>query len=118
MSHDGTLLAYRVNVPTGPGTLEMVRILNVGNWTHFGSIARTALDAATPNTTTASLGSFAFSPDDAWLYVTANVRTPGGPTPTRPDLFRIRRDGTQPDRLLNNSYPNASPTAKRIWVWE
>lgn len=118
VSHDGALLAYRVNVPTGPGGIEMIRILNVGSWSHFGSIARTALDPATPSATTASLGSFTFSPDDAWLYVSANVRTPGGTTPTRPDLFRIRRDGTQPDRLLNNSYPNASPTAKRIWMWE
>lgn len=118
VSHDGSLLAYRVNVPTAPGVLEYIRIVNVGSWTPVGNIARTALDSASPGNATTSLGSFAFSPDDQWLYVTANVRTTSGAPASRPDLFRIRRDGTQAGRLLNNTYPNSTPTARRIWLWE
>ncbi len=74
VSHDGTMLAYRVNVPTGPGSAGFIRILRVGTWTLVGSIARTALDNAVPGESTASLGSFEFSPDDEWLYAGARAR--------------------------------------------
>lgn len=108
VSHNGSLLAYRVKGPNlMPGSPEWILVHKIESWQ---KIAEFHLQAPVP-----ALGStirgISFSKDDDRLYVAARAADVSAGGDDRLEIFSIKLDGTDQKRLTVNTAPDSYPSA-------
>jgi len=108
VSHNGSLLAYRVRGPNlAPGTPEWILIHKVETWQ---KIAEFQLQPPVPALGAAIRG-ISFSREDDRLYVAARAAGVAGGGNDRLEIFSIKLDGTDQKRLTDNQAADYWPTA-------
>lgn len=106
VSHDGNLLAYLSYIPLAPGWLEIVNVVNVGTWT---PISQFTLQPAIGGR---RIGALAFSDDDQKLYVaTKSADVSASPDIKKYEIFSVKLDGTDVERLTTNTALDSYPSA-------
>ena len=109
VSHDGSLLAYRVTVALAPGWIESIQIVKTGTWELVSTVTlESPADLR-------GVYSFDFSPDDNRLYVTAKATdVTGVDNRNQMELFSIKLDGTDQERVTNNQIPDYCPSTIKV----
>ena len=106
VSHDGSLLAYLSYVMLAPGMAEVIQIRNVGTWSSFSQIT------LQPPVGGRRIGALAFSDDDKKLYVgTKSADVSADPDTKKYEIFSVRLDGSDVERLTTNSAFDSYPSA-------
>lgn len=108
VSHDGSLLAYRMRGPNlAPGTPEWIIIHKVDGWQ---KIAEFQLQPPVPGLGSTIRG-ISFSRGDDLLYVGARASDVSAGGDDRLEIFSIKLDGTDQNRLTVNTAPDSYPSA-------
>ena len=102
VSHDQKLLAYRVAYQLAPtGWTDAIHVVEVGTWASLHSIIMQ------PPVMRGSVSSITFSCSDKRLYVAARTSSGAGSR----EIFSIKLDGSDQQRLTNNNVYDSKPDA-------
>lgn len=104
VSHDNRLLAYRITTQLTTGTLEAIHLVEIGTWASRHSIVlpSTLIERGT-------ISAIAFSCNDQRLYVAARAAMGTG---ERREIYSVRLDGSDLQRLTNNTVYDSQPEAE------
>ena len=102
ISHDNSLLAYRVSYQLAAyGTVDYIQIVEVGTWSSQQAFT------LQPPAVRGSISAIAFSCDDERLYVAARTSTAADSR----EIFSIKINGTDQQQLTVNSIYDSKPDA-------
>ena len=108
VSHNGSLLAYRVRGPNlAPGNPEWILVHKVETWQ---KVAEFQLQPPVPGLGPTIRG-ISFSREDDRLYVAARSADVSGGGNDRLEIFSIKLDGTDQKRLTDNQAADYWPSA-------